>query len=132
MGTIKKISKYRPSILQGTLDFSSAKKSFSLTAEHPYESAAIRFLILTLCVLAFAYLYFVAASIMNIVARKEASVQTTRLQSSLALMEKEYFALSHAVDESVADRMGLVTVEDTHYVYEPSTAVAATIRGNGI
>ena len=132
MGKFKKISKYTPSILQGSLDFSAARKSFSLTAEHPLESAFVRALLGIVVVLACAYLYFVGASILHIVARKEAGVETTKLQSSVAVMERDFFAIAHSVDESVAGTMGLITVKDTAYVYEPGTAVAATIPGNGI
>lgn len=87
---------------------------------------------LVLFVLACGYLYFVGASIFNVIARKEASAETTRLQSSIALMEQEYFALSEHVDESIAADLGLVAIDATQYVYKPGTAVAATIPGNGI
>jgi hypothetical protein len=132
MGTLRKISKYRPSVFQGRLDFSAARTSLSITAEHPYEALAMRVLLLALFALAALYLYFVGASVLHIVARKEAVLETTRLQSAIASMEQEYFTLSHEVDESVAKRMGLVALEKTHYVYKPGTAVAATIPGNGI
>ncbi len=132
MGKLKKISKYAPSALQGRLDFSAARASLSITAEHPYEGHLIRALLLVLAALACGYLYFVGASVLHIVARKEASAETVRLQSAIAGMEQEYFALSEEVDESVASGMGLVAVETTHYVYKPGTSVAATIPGNGI
>ncbi len=131
MGHLKQISKYRPSIFQSKLDFSAAR-SVSLTAEHPYENAVISALMLVLFVLACGYLYFVGASIFNVIARKEASAETTRLQSSIALMEQEYFALAEHVDESIAADLGLVAIDTTQYVYKPGTAVAATIPGNGI
>lgn len=85
-----------------------------------------------ICALVFAYLYFVGASILHVVARKEMSAEATRLQSSIALMEREYFALSSVVDESTAPSLGLSAVKQTTYVYEPGTAVAATIPGNDI
>lgn len=87
---------------------------------------------LTIFILACAYFYFVGASVLHIVARKEAAAETTRLQSSIARMEEEYFALSQQIDESIASDIGLVALESTQYIYEPSTAVAATIPGNGI
>lgn len=132
MGKLKKISKYTPSIIQGRLDFSAAKKSLSLTSEHPYESLVLRAIILTICALLCAYLYFVGASILHVVARKEMGAEATKLQSAIALMEREYFALSNTVDDSIASSMGLIPVGETAYVYEPGTAVAVTIPGNGI
>jgi hypothetical protein len=132
MGRLKSISKYRPSIFQTSLDFSSARESMTLAVEHPYESAFLRALMLILLVLCAGYLYFVGASVLNIIARKEAGTETTRLQSAIAVMEQEYFALSHSVDESIATSIGLTNLRDTQYVYRPGTAVAATIPGNGI
>jgi hypothetical protein len=132
MGRLKSISKYRPSIFQATLDFSAARKNVTLAIEHPYESAFLRALMLILFTLCAGYLYFVGASVLHIIARKEAGIETTRLQSAIASMEQEYFALSHSVDESVAASIGLTNLEKTAYVYRPSTAVAATIPGNGI
>ncbi|MHB1086878.1 MAG: hypothetical protein ACYCZ0_03980 [Minisyncoccota bacterium] len=73
MGKLKSISKYRPSIFQTSLDFSSARKSMTLAVEHPYESAFLRALMLILLVLCAGYLYFVGASVLNIIARKEAA-----------------------------------------------------------
>lgn len=132
MGNLKKISKYRPSILQGKLDFSATRKNTALAVEHPYESALLRALMLILVVLCAGYLYFVGASVLNIIARKEAAAETTRLQSAIAAMEQEFFALSESIDESVATTIGLAPIDDAQYVYRPGTAVAATIPGNGI
>lgn len=132
MGRIKKISKYTPSILQGRLDFSAARKSISLTAEHPYESAILRIIVISILALVFGYLYFVGASILHVVARKEMNAEATRLQSAIAVMEREYFALSGVVDESIAPSLGLSAVQKTTYVYEPGTAVAVTMPGNDI
>lgn len=132
MGKLKKISKYTPSIFQGSLDFSVARKNISLTAEHPYESALFRFVVIAIMSLVGAYLYFVGASILHVVARKEMSAEATKLQSAIALMEREYFTLSQSVDESIVSSMGLAALDKTTYVYEPGVAVAATMPGNGI
>jgi len=133
MGTqIKKISKFNPSFFQGKLDFSATRKDFSLTMAHPYETFFLRTLMLILLVLCFGYLYFVGASVLNIIARKEASAETIRLQSAIATMEQEYFALTHSVDASVASTIGLTTVAKTQYVYRPGNAAAATISSNGL
>lgn len=128
----KKISKYKPSILQGTLHFSAARSSISFAAQHSIEHALFKSMIFVLVALACSYSYFVGVSIMNVVAGKEALAESTQLESAIATMEQEYFALSQGVDESVIDSLGLTTVQHTAYVYEPSGAVAATIPGNGI
>lgn len=87
---------------------------------------------IALLALCFAYLYFVGASVMNIIARKEMSAEATRLQSAIASIEQEYFALANDIDESVAVSYGLAPVENTQYIYRPGNAAAATIAGNGI
>lgn len=134
---LKKISKYTPSIFQGTLELSVAQ-GFSLTREHPYERAVLKSLVLVLGILSFGYVYFVGVSVLNIVARKEADAQTVKLQSAIASMEQQYFALSHEVDESAAYAIGLAPIAETHFVYRPGnltaaeTSAAATIASNGL
>lgn len=90
-------------------------------------------MLIVLGALCFAYLYFVGASVLNVVARKEAVVETQKLQSAIASMEQEYFALSESVDGPLASTMGLVAIDDTAYIYTPgSTAAAVTMGGNGL
>ena len=74
---IQKISKYAPSIFQGKLDFSSVQRDVSLSLEHPVERAALRILSIVLLVAICGYLYFVSASILNVIARKEAQPDDT-------------------------------------------------------
>lgn len=128
---LKKISKYTPSIFQGRLELSAAG-GISLTHEHPYERTMMHALLAVLAVLCFGYLYFVGMSVMNIVARKEADAQTSRLQSAIASLEQQYFALSKDVDESAAVAIGLAPVDETHYVFRPGNAAAATMASNGL
>lgn len=131
MGRLK-ISKYSPSIFQGKLDFSSAR-SVSVASEYPHEHALLRGLLVVLAALCVAYLYFVGASVLNVVARKEAVAESQRFQSSIATMEQQLFALSDSVDRSIAGVIGLQPIEGTAYVYTPGReAAAVTIGGNGI
>ena len=122
---LQKISKYRPSALQGRLDLTAAKGTFSLTIEHPTEQRIFRILCAILGVLLFAYLYFVSASILNIMADREAEASLARVQSAIASLEHEYFALSESVDQGIAASLGLTELENTHYVYVPGNAASA-------
>lgn len=139
MGTrIQKISKYRPSIFQGSFRFSPAHGSFfrrenlSLTAEHPIERAMFRLIAAALLILIGAYVYFVSASVFNVVARKEALAQTSSLGSSLSFLERDYYTMAGAVKPSEGERLGLTPVSSTRYVYRPGTIGAVDLRSNEI
>jgi hypothetical protein len=103
------------------------KKISILAIEFPYERAAARVLFALLVLLLCGYVYFVGASVLHIIARKEASAKTTQLQSAIASMEQQYFALSHSVDKSTAGELGLAPVSGTQYVYRPGNAASAGV-----
>ena len=107
------------------MDFSAVKESFSLTAEHPIERAVFRTFGVILFVLLCSYFYFVSASVLNIIARKEADTKSVTLQSSIAQMEQRYFALRDSVTPQEATLLGLSRVKDTQYVYVPGNAASA-------
>ncbi len=116
---LQKISKYRPSVFQGRIDFAVSGHGITLTAEHPGERTVLRMLLGALLALALAYLYFVSASVLNVIARKEALVQTASLATAVAAMEREYFAASGAVSPAEGVQLGLAPVVNTAYVYRP-------------
>ena len=101
------------------------KKISILAFEHPLERAAMRAMSAVLVILFLGYLYFVGASVLNIIARKEATAQTATLQSAIASMEQQYFALSQSVDSRTEVELGLSPVSGTHYVYRPGNAASA-------
>ncbi len=119
-----KISRYIPSSSQAKLNLFVTEKRVSLAIEHPMESIARQALFGVLAVLIFAYIYFVAASILNIMARKEANTAVFSLQSAIAQMEGEYFALSRAIEPESGAKIGLAPVAKTHYVYRPGNLSA--------
>lgn len=130
---LQKISKYRPSLFQGSLHFVGGRQVISLSVEHPFESIVFRALVATLFLLLAGYLYFVSATVLNIMARKEADIESSRIQGSLAGLEQQYFALSQSVDEHVASSLGLSELKGADYVYVPgSTASAAGLARNEI
>ena len=104
-----------------------------LAVEHPLERRLLTFFFGLLIVVFFAYLYFVAASVMNIVARKEADARATNLQGSIGTLEQKYFELSQALTPESASTLGLAPVSQTAYVYRPGNAAsAAVLHGNAI
>ena len=117
---LHKISKYRPSVFQGRIDFATVSRhGITLTAEHPAERTILRVLLAALLALACTYLYFVGASVLNVIARKEALAQTTSLATAVAAMERDYFAASQAVTPQAGGPLGLAPVANTSYVYRP-------------
>ena len=129
---IQKISKYAPSIFQGKIDFASRHRVVSLTAEHPLERVASRVLWLTLALLACGYVYFVGASILHVIERKEALGKATGLANAVSSLEREYLVASQGIGPEDAARLGLSPIVDTAYVYRPGNAAAALVDGNEI
>ncbi len=127
----QKISKYKPSLFQGKFDF-SPPRGFSLTYEYPIERLAQNGLIFVLIVLACLYLYFITATVLNVIARKDALGKVARIQGSIGGLERNYFALSQEVGPASAGAIGLAPVSHTSYVYRPGNVGAATIDPNAI
>ncbi|MDO8575739.1 MAG: hypothetical protein Q7R90_00290 [bacterium] len=129
---IHKISRYAPSIFQGRLDFSSVQRDVSLSLEHPMERIALRVLSVTLLAVICGYLYFVSASILNVIARKEALTHISVIQGSIGGLEQHYFRLSSGISPEVGRALGLAPIGKQHYVYRPGNVGAATIARNEI
>ena len=126
------ISRLKPSIFQGKLDFDAVSKRQTsiLAVEHPAERVAFTVLIVILAPLICAYFYFVVASISHVIARKEADTNSAALQESIGGLEQQYFALSQSLTPQEATQMGLTPVKETQYVYRPgnSAAVASAVH----
>ncbi len=107
-----------------------------LSLEYTFERIAFRVLFAALGIVLCGYLYFVGASVLNIIARKEASHASVAVQSTIAGLEKQFFALSEGVTPETGSSLGLAPVSGTDYVYRPgATAVlspADTIEHNAI
>lgn len=129
---IHKISKYAPSIFQGRFDFSSVQRDVSLSLEHPVERVALRVLAIGLLAAVCGYLYFVSASILNVIARKEALTRISVIQGSIGGLEQHYFKLSSGISPESGPELGLAPISKQHYVYRPGNVGAATIARNEI
>ena len=95
------------------------KKVSILGLEHPYERHARQVLFILLALLVCAYLYFVAASVLNVIARKEALADADRLQGSIGAYENQYFALSAALTQQAGIALGLEPIAKPSYVSRP-------------
>ncbi|MDO8514835.1 MAG: hypothetical protein Q7S50_04820 [bacterium] len=129
---IHKISRHVPSIFQGRLDFNTTQHRISLSIEHPAELLALRVLAIALIALVCGYLYFVSASVLNVMSRKEALTRTALIQGSIGGLEQEYFKLSQSVKPNSGAALGLSPVSQTQYVYRPGNVGAVTIVRNEI
>lgn len=123
MSKVLHISKHIPSALQGSFLF--PVPAISLTVEHPLESKLLRALLIVLALLLCGYLYFVSVCILNVMARKEASVHAASVQNAIASLEEEYFALSESVTEVRGASLGLHPIRKTSYVYRPGNTALA-------
>ncbi|MDO8481548.1 MAG: hypothetical protein Q7S75_00515 [bacterium] len=123
---------HKPSIFQGRLQFPASNGTFALRAEHPLERAAFRVLFAILAVLIFAYLYFVAASILNVIARKEALSQSAQLGSAIGAYERDYFAISEKVNRDAGAPLGLYPVSNIAYIHRPGVVGQALASKNEI
>lgn len=123
MNRMYKISKYKPSIFQGSLRFSGAggvgRRGFSLTIEHPLERVLFRILCAALVILIGSYVYFVSASVLNVIARKEAIAQRASIASALAELESKYYAAAKGITPDTGEYLGLDSADSTKYVHRP-------------
>jgi len=103
------------------------KKISVLAIEFSLERHLVRALFAVLAVFLMGYFYGVGASVFNIMARKEATVKTVQMQSSIAQLEQEYFTLSHGIDKTSELTLGLAPVSSTQYVYRPGSTASAGI-----
>ena len=127
---LEKISKYKPSALQGALHLEVSRPRAGLAMEHSLETRARSVLFIFLVLLVAGYLYFVTASIFNVMARTEAIRQTQEIESSIGSLEQRYLALSQAVSPQTGIALGLAPISNTSYVYRSGNAAVREVASN--
>ncbi len=80
------------------------------------ESHLLSFLYFVLACSIAGYIYFVGLSIMNVIANREASIESERLQSEVAALEQAYFELAKEVTPAAASEHGLTAPLATSFV----------------
>jgi len=129
MGKKFSISKYKPSIFQGSFDFDAVSKRqlTVLAIEHSMERLAFAAFSVILAILFCAYFYLVVASVLNIIDRREADTRSAQVQGAIGSLEQQYFALSQTLSPASAQSLGLSPVSNTEYVERPGNAASAGI-----
>lgn len=70
----------------------------------------------TFFVVFFAYVYFVSASIADVVMRKEVDSQIAELGTSISQLESEYIEMQHSVSNDIATHRGFVAVDTKVFI----------------
>lgn len=96
----------------------------ALSGEHFVLRAL--FVVLALCIV--AYVYFIGLSIMNVIANREASVESERLQSIVGDLEKEYFTLAKAVTPEMGVNFGLAKAESPDFVRRATGVASSQVK----
>ncbi|MEX0917694.1 MAG: hypothetical protein WDZ93_00905 [Candidatus Paceibacterota bacterium] len=82
-----------------------------------------------LCTLFAAYVYFLSASVVHVVIRKEVNNEVALLNSDISKLESEYIKRQHAVSGEIAARKGFVAVNDKIFLdRSDTTLVLSTTR----
>ena len=108
------------------------KKISSLSIEHPYERAAFRLLAGLVAIFAVGYMYFVAASVLNVMARTAYDRQSVAIEGDIGMLEQRYLYLTSAVRQDAAQEFGLVPVNETSYVYRPGPSASLPVKNDVI
>jgi len=108
------------------------KKITALSAEMPFEYLALRTLIVMVGILIFAYLYLVSASVLNVIAQREAAQASAQLESNIGVLEGRYFSLSKEVTPVHAEKLGLLPVSQSSFVYRLDTVGVIPSSKNAI
>lgn len=80
-----------------------------------------------LCLLFAAYMYFVSASIVHVVMRKEISQEIAQVSSQVSQLEARYIEAQHSVSDEIASQHGYTKVAAKTFIdREASTLVLET------
>ena len=107
-------------------------KSVAFFGEHPYERYAAQVLVAAVMLCAIVYVYCVVASVLNITARKDALRQTAEIESSIGILEEQYFSMSQDITPESAAIFGLAPVSGSSFVYRPGTVGVASTEHDEI
>lgn len=108
------------------------KKVPLLAIEYQWENTLLRVLLIMLAVLLSSYLYFVAASVLNVIAHKEANLRSTQIETSIGQLERQYFTLSQELTPEKGTALGLSAIIDQSYVYRHGSIGAVTTASDRI
>ncbi len=70
-----------------------------------------------------AYMYFLSATVVHVVIRKEVSSEISHVNSEISKLEAEYIKQQHAVSSDVASQRGFVAVRDKIFLDRSDTTL---------
>ena len=77
------------------------------------------------------YIYFVSASVVHVVMRKEINHEITRVSSSVGQLESQYIESQHAVSADIASLEGYRETDDKIFIDRTTTSlVLSTNNGS--
>ncbi len=97
------------------------KKISVLSMEMTHETAVLRYLSLMAGILVFLYMYLVCASVLNVIAQREANQSSANLESQIGVLEQKYFSLAERVTREQANTLGLLPIAERSYVYRSNS-----------
>jgi hypothetical protein len=74
------------------------------------------------------YLYFVSASIVNVLMHEEMSLEISKTHSRISELEMKYVKEKDSVTMNLATNMGFVSVSEKHFVERSVAGKGLTIR----
>ncbi len=93
------------------------------------ESRMFYAAVISFVVVFFSYIYFVSASVADVVMRKEVDAQVNELATSISQLESEYIEMQHLLSNDIASLKGYVAVE-TKVFMDKSEQGTLVLRGN--
>lgn len=115
-----------------TFNLQLNKKISALSLELPHENSILRVLFIAIAAVIAMYLYLVSASVMNVMAQREADHTAAVLESDIGLLESEYFAINQKLTLAHAHKIGLRPIENETFVYRLDTVGVAPSVQNAI
>ncbi len=94
--------------------------------ERVWFFAALSMLVVVFC----AYVYFLSASVVHVVMRKEIGQEIAQLGSEVSELEANYIEAQHAVSDEIASHRGYVVVEDKTFIRKTDATLVLS-RNNG-
>lgn len=91
------------------------KKQKTITAYK--QESRLFYMAFISCISVFcAYMYFVSASIVHVVMRKEVDTQIAQLSTHVSELESKYIDIQHSVSSDIASQKGFVTVDKKIFI----------------
>ena len=91
-------------------------RTYKKTAVYRGESQLFYVAVLLLMLSAVAYAYFLSASVVNVVMRKDIDSQIAAAGTAMSSLESDYIELQHALSADIATQKGFVVVPKKLFV----------------